>query len=139
MRTLALLLIAALSMVRAAEQTITSEQAAAEAFLFTPAGFDREGQPMWTSGDQTGQLQIVVRDAATGRITPCRINVVGPDGNYYQPLMSCFRSSISSAIRSSRRQRRSQKPRRRRFFGSAPSSAGDTSRAAGGWRRVCGP
>ena len=26
-----------------------------------------------------------VRDRATNRVTPCRINVVGPDGDFYQP------------------------------------------------------
>src|SRR5262249_22916125 len=31
------------------------------------------------------RLNIVVRDGATNRPTSCRINVVGPDGNFYQP------------------------------------------------------
>lgn len=56
-----------------------------EAFLFTPAGFEREGQPVWVDPANSGQVHIVVRDAATGRVTPCRINVVGPDGNFHQP------------------------------------------------------
>jgi putative membrane-bound dehydrogenase-like protein len=30
-------------------------------------------------------VEITVIDAATGRPTPCRLNVVGPDGNFYQP------------------------------------------------------
>lgn len=66
---------------------LTPEQARAEAFLFTPAGFEREGKPVWhpAASANAGRVQIVVRDAATGAPTPCRINVVGPDGNYYQP------------------------------------------------------
>jgi putative membrane-bound dehydrogenase-like protein len=56
-----------------------------EAFLFTPPGFAREGQPVWADPAENGQVRIVVRDAATGQITPCRVNVVGPDGNFYQP------------------------------------------------------
>lgn len=56
-----------------------------EAFLFTPPGFAREGQPVWADPATAGQVRIVVRDAATGQITPCRVNVVGPDGNFYQP------------------------------------------------------
>src|SRR4051812_1548009 len=56
-----------------------------EAFFFTPPGFDREGQPAHATGDGAGRLKITVRDQATGRPTFCRINVVGPDGNFYQP------------------------------------------------------
>ena len=56
-----------------------------EAFFFTAPGFEREGKPLTAEGAGTGRLTIVVRDKATGRPTPCRINVVGPDGNFYQP------------------------------------------------------
>src|SRR5205809_4525862 len=56
-----------------------------EAFLFTPAGFDRAGKPLTAAGDKTGTVQLVVRDAATGKPTFCRVNVVGSDGNFYQP------------------------------------------------------
>jgi len=66
-------------------QSPSPKQLANEAFLFTPPGFTQEGKPQWASGAQTGQVQIVVRDAATGQVTPCRVNVVGPDGHYYQP------------------------------------------------------
>ena len=46
----------------------------------------RQGQqPVWTDPATSGQVHIVVRDAATGRVTPCRVNVVGPDGNFHQP------------------------------------------------------
>jgi putative membrane-bound dehydrogenase-like protein len=56
-----------------------------EALLFTPAGFDRSGEPASASGEATARLHIVVRDQATGRQTPCRMNVVGADGRFYQP------------------------------------------------------
>jgi hypothetical protein len=60
-------------------------QSADESMLFTPPGFTREGQVARVSGENSGRLEIHVRDAATGRLTACRLNVVGPDGNYYQP------------------------------------------------------
>lgn len=62
-----------------------------EAHLFTAPGFNRvgeprwDGDPAWSSRGRTAQVEIVVRDAATGQRTPCRINVVGRDGNFYQP------------------------------------------------------
>ena len=56
-----------------------------ESFFFTAPGANQEGQPKTASGPNTGKLQIIVRDAQTGRPTPCRINVVGADGNFYQP------------------------------------------------------
>lgn len=66
---------------------IATAQAAenSEAVFFTPRGFDKPGVPRTAEGDNVGHLRIVVRDAATGEPTFCRINVVGPDGNYYQP------------------------------------------------------
>src|SRR4051794_31764650 len=60
-------------------------QSAGEPLLFTPAGFNRPGRPATAAGPRTGRLRVVVRDHATGKPTPCRINVVGPDGNFYQP------------------------------------------------------
>lgn len=56
-----------------------------EALLFTPAGFEAVGWPKVASGTDRATLDITVREASGGRPTPCRINVVGPDGNYYQP------------------------------------------------------
>lgn len=56
-----------------------------EALLFTPAGFEKVGLPKVASGADTGLIDITVRDAAGGQPTPCRINVVGPDGDYYEP------------------------------------------------------
>lgn len=56
-----------------------------EALIFTPAGFDRPGQPVNAPPAAGARLKIVVRDRVKGDATPCRINVVGADGNYYQP------------------------------------------------------
>jgi putative membrane-bound dehydrogenase-like protein len=56
-----------------------------ETYLFTPPGFQKEGTPITASRDRTGRLEITVRDKATGKPTFCRMNVVGPDGNFYQP------------------------------------------------------
>jgi len=66
-------------------QPLAAPTAADEALLFTPPGFEREGRPVWADPAASPLLRIVVRDAATGQVTPCRINVVGPDGNFYQP------------------------------------------------------
>ena len=51
----------------------------------TPRGFDRPGAARAASGDALRTVQIIVRDRATDHLTPCRINVVGPDGDFYQP------------------------------------------------------
>jgi putative membrane-bound dehydrogenase-like protein len=56
-----------------------------EALIFTPPGFDRPGAAAKATGAEVGQVEVVVLDPATGKSTPCRINVVGPDGNFYQP------------------------------------------------------
>ena len=56
-----------------------------EAYVFTPPGFTQAGLSKTVSGEGTGRLQITVRDRATGRPAFCRLNVVGPDGNFYQP------------------------------------------------------
>ena len=56
-----------------------------EAMIVTPPGFDRPGRAKTATTERAGRLRITVRDRATGRPTPCRINVVGPDGHFYQP------------------------------------------------------
>ncbi len=61
-----------------------------EALVFTPPGFARPGVPAAASGSGAGAVEITIVDAATGRPTPCRVNVVGPDGNFYQPPMDRF-------------------------------------------------
>ena len=56
-----------------------------DALVITPPGFNRPGMARTASGALSGRLKITVRDRGTNRLTPCRINVVGPDGNFYQP------------------------------------------------------
>jgi putative membrane-bound dehydrogenase-like protein len=56
-----------------------------EAYIFTPRGFDRAGDPAVAAGDHTARLHVTITDGATGRPTLCRANVVGADGDYYQP------------------------------------------------------
>ena len=70
-------------------EPIAPEQRQEETVIFTAPGFERVGEPRWESrlGDKptnrrSGQVQIAVRDAETGKVTPCRVNVVGYDGNF---------------------------------------------------------
>lgn len=55
-----------------------------EAYVFTPPGFDREGQAAQAEGPDAATLQVRVLDDA-GNVAPCRVNVVGADGNFYFP------------------------------------------------------
>jgi len=61
------------------------EKPEGESFFFTAPGFAHEGQVARAEAKGSGLVKITVRDAATGQPTPCRISVVGPDGNFYQP------------------------------------------------------
>jgi putative membrane-bound dehydrogenase-like protein len=63
----------------------TRTPAEGEAYFFTPAGFTRPGRPATATGPQTARLEITVTDELTNQPTPCRLNVVGSDGNFYQP------------------------------------------------------
>ena len=56
-----------------------------DVYVVTPPGFTRPGTAKNASGEMTGRLQITVHDLATGQPTPCRLNVIGPDGHFYQP------------------------------------------------------
>lgn len=56
-----------------------------ESFFFRAPGFENEGTPKTLTDVDAARLRIVVVDSQTHRPTPCRINVVGPDGNFYQP------------------------------------------------------
>lgn len=68
-----------------AEYSFRAAGPADETLMFTPAGFDDVGEARTAPVTGSGRLQIVVRDGRTGQPTPCRINVVGPDGHYYEP------------------------------------------------------
>ena len=56
-----------------------------EELIFMPKGFSRPGKPAIAKGKDLAHLKMTVIDDATGRPTPCRVNVVGADGNFYQP------------------------------------------------------
>jgi putative membrane-bound dehydrogenase-like protein len=59
-----------------------------EAVIVTPPGFTQPGMARTATGEKTGRLFITMRDRATGNPTPCRLNVVGRDGHFYQPQPS---------------------------------------------------
>jgi hypothetical protein len=63
-----------------------------EAIVFTPAGFDRPGVPRSVSPAEAATLVVRVVDVATRQPIPCRLNVVGPDGNFYQPTTNALSS-----------------------------------------------
>jgi len=58
-----------------------------EAFIHTPFGFHKPGKPLVATG-KTAVLHVTVIDRATGKPTGCRVNVVGPDGNFYEPVVN---------------------------------------------------
>ncbi|MEX0979146.1 MAG: CehA/McbA family metallohydrolase, partial [Pirellulales bacterium] len=43
------------------------------------------GKPAVAAGTKTARLHVTIADRTTGEPTFCRVNVVGADGNYYQP------------------------------------------------------
>ncbi|HWB00019.1 MAG TPA: CehA/McbA family metallohydrolase [Pirellulales bacterium] len=57
----------------------------AEGRIHTPEGFRHEGKPQVYASDDAARLRVRVVDHATQRPTFCRVNVVGADGNYYEP------------------------------------------------------
>ncbi len=63
----------------------TPVNAADEAHVFTPQGFAREGKPATADAANAARLNVKIIDSATGKPTFCRVNVVGADGNFYQP------------------------------------------------------
>ncbi len=71
-----------------AEYAFKAAGDADEALLFTPTGFNSVGVPKVAPTTNRGTINITVLDSETGQPTPCRINVVGPDGNYYEPAAS---------------------------------------------------
>jgi hypothetical protein len=63
---------------------------AAEARIHTPPGFAGAGKPNVIDDDQAARLQVTIVDRATGEPAFCRVNVVGSDGNYYEPQSSAL-------------------------------------------------
>ena len=50
-----------------------------------PGGADTPGEPVTADPKKSGKLKLTVFDAETGQPAFCRVNVVGSDGNYYEP------------------------------------------------------
>lgn len=57
----------------------------AEALIHTEPGQDSAGIPAIAVKGDIGVLNLHILDGATGAPTFCRVNVIGPDGNYYEP------------------------------------------------------
>lgn len=68
-----------------ADYSFVAPGAKDEAVLFTPPGFDQVGTPKIANGPTAGRLMLTIRDGETKQPTFCRVNVIGPDGNYYEP------------------------------------------------------
>ena len=62
-----------------------------ERLIFTPAGFEDVGLPKVARGTDVGTLQLTVRDNRSGQPTYCRVNIVGPDGDYYEPAANSLK------------------------------------------------
>jgi len=56
-----------------------------EATIFTPPGSTRPGTVAVAPAESTARLKVTIVDQKSGQPTPCRVNVVGSDGNFYQP------------------------------------------------------
>lgn len=56
-----------------------------EALIVTPPGFSKPGVLAIADDKTAATLTIRVSLSPKGKPTPCRITVVGPDGNFYQP------------------------------------------------------
>lgn len=59
-----------------------------EDYIHTPAGFDAPGKPAIATAPDSASLTLTFVDDASGRPTPCRVNVVGSDGQFYQPAQN---------------------------------------------------
>jgi len=59
-----------------------------EDYIHTPIGFSKPREPSLLQDENAANLVIRVIDKDSGNSTPCRMNVVGPDGMFYQPAPS---------------------------------------------------
>jgi len=57
----------------------------AEAHIHRAPGADAPGEPRAAEGADIAYVQLRIIDEATGEPTPCRVNVIGPDGHYFEP------------------------------------------------------
>lgn len=56
-----------------------------EEIIHRAPGAKETGKPTLADPDKSGILRLTITDTANERPTFCRVNVVGPDGNYYEP------------------------------------------------------
>lgn len=56
-----------------------------QATIHQRAGADRPGRPQVADRTTAGTLRLHVLDDVTGLPMHCRVNVIGPDGNFYEP------------------------------------------------------
>ena len=70
---------------REPNQTLNPEE---EAYVHTPAGFQQAGEPRIVDSKDVAKatLRVKVVDADSGELTAARVNIVGPQGNFYEPL-----------------------------------------------------
>jgi hypothetical protein len=63
-----------------AQSRLDIEQAD-EDYIHTPTGFNAPGKPALATAPESATLKLTFLDEATGKPTPCRVNVIGPDGH----------------------------------------------------------
>lgn len=63
----------------------TKVDPAVEAGIHTPPGFSGPGSPASEPGPHPARLRAEIVDLSGGEPTFCRVNVVGADGNFYEP------------------------------------------------------
>lgn len=80
-----LALVSALPAVSSPGRVIAAPPPEGEDSFFIPRGFAAAGSPRTLSASDGARLSLTVTDKATGEPTFCRINVVGPNGQFYQP------------------------------------------------------
>ena len=92
---MAIIPITLLLAVAARSQPVGPDARANEAFLFTPPGFAEEGKPLWVSGAETGQVQIVVH-GTSGSVPG--VDIVDPTGAIVAQSTSVSTPTMSGAL-----------------------------------------
>lgn len=82
---LAVLLSASDGLAQYGQFDATATRPADEAIVKTPPGFRVPGRLETAKGPGLARLSVVVRVAGERAPTPCRVAVVGADGNFYRP------------------------------------------------------
>ena len=66
-------------------QTRQDREQADEDHIHTPPGFTTPGKPALATSADAASVALTFVESSSGKPTPCRVNVVGPDGQFYQP------------------------------------------------------